>query len=249
MSQHTDGEYKTFLAGEALVAHARVKLSSGEVVYSDAADDDDSVGVTVESCADGEYICVKLPGCAGGSVPVRCAGAITSGAYVYAAADGEIQASLPGGTPLGIALSAATAAHDVIECLMFDRTVDKPESVIVLTAGEALAVNRLVKIATGKVAYSDESDNGNAIGTTLNATAAADVDVAVKLLGSAGGPHVVSNATGNIAVGDLLYSEDDGKVQTTLSSGVKLGYAISARTGAGVFNAVLYDLRPANASA
>lgn len=246
MSRQVDGVFYPIEAGEALVAFRRVQADG---TYADAAHNEAYLGTTQQAAASGEMVTIKLKGCAAGTVKVTAAGAITSGNEVYAANDGKVQASLVGGTAIGRAMEAAANDGDVIEAFLYDLTAERPLSIITLTAGEALAAGRLVKLSTGKVVYSDQTDNGDAIGTTVNAASAEDDDVAIKLLGEAGGTHNVSNATGNIAVGDALYSEDDGKVQTTLSSGVVLGYAIEARTGAGEFEAVLHGRRPANASA
>lgn len=116
---------KAFVAGEALKARTIVKLdtSTGKVVYADAADTR-VLGVNEYAVAAGEtanVILATFPG----TQEVRAAGAITLGADVYLADDGEISA-LPEAADdylrIGQALEAAAADQDIIEILFDDGT-------------------------------------------------------------------------------------------------------------------------------
>lgn len=107
----------TIKAAGTISIFSLVKLSSAEAVVNTATYTDCPVGVAQEAGVDDDFIAVK---CIkdGGTHKVRAAGAITAGADIYAAADGEVQA-LPVGAgtyrKVGIALEAATAADDIIE--------------------------------------------------------------------------------------------------------------------------------------
>lgn len=116
----TNSGIKAFTAGVGgVVAHELVKLSSGTVVSNTATSTDVPIGVTLYAAAAGAPVAVQLIN-VGGTVEIVAAGAISAGAAVYAAADGEVQA-LPtaNGTyrMIGIALDAATTDQDVIEIL------------------------------------------------------------------------------------------------------------------------------------
>ncbi len=83
---------KTFVAGEALAANRRVKLSSGTVIYSDAGED--YIGVTQQAAASAAPVAVRLIG--EGSLAIECAGAVTAYAAVYGANDGKIDDTVSG---------------------------------------------------------------------------------------------------------------------------------------------------------
>jgi hypothetical protein len=113
MSQYSEGNSKAFVAGEALNAFCRVKLSAGTVIYSGVAED--WIGTTEIAVANGEQVTVRLR-TASGTRKMRVAGAFSAGAQVYGAADGEIDDVVLGQVQ-GIALEAATAAHDIVEVI------------------------------------------------------------------------------------------------------------------------------------
>jgi len=119
----TDGCTKTFIAGAAILAHALVQLSSGKVIENTVTATHNPIGVTeFESTADGDEVTVRLLN-SDGTIEIVAAGAITSGADVYAAADGKVSA-LPAAAAtyrrIGIALEAATADGDIIEVLPYN---------------------------------------------------------------------------------------------------------------------------------
>jgi len=115
MSTENEGGVRTFAAGEALAADRRVKLSSGTIVYADAMDD--YIGVTTEPAASGALVPVKLKTFPG-TRKMTAAAAITSGAPVYAAADGKVDdAYTDNGAQIGIALAAADGDGSKLEVL------------------------------------------------------------------------------------------------------------------------------------
>lgn len=122
MAQYTNGP-RTFQAGSGGVGtNDLVKLSSGKAIKNTATATDDPVGVAQQSGAENDYVTVTLLN-KEGTLICRAAGAITAGADVYAAADGEVQA-LPVGAgtyrKIGIALTAAAGANDRVEVLPYD---------------------------------------------------------------------------------------------------------------------------------
>ena len=121
MSQSSK-ETKTFTAGEALARNRLVKLgtTAGQVVYSDAADFNDCVGMVGEAIASGAHAAVALKH--RGTEKLTASDAITAHDPIIAAADGKVAPD--GGTStencIGFALEAATADGDIIECILFD---------------------------------------------------------------------------------------------------------------------------------
>jgi len=111
-----EGTTRTFVAGTGGVsAHTRVKLSGATVVT--AGDEESAIGVAQYDASEGENVAVRLIN-AGGTIECVAAGAITTGAGVYAAAAGKVEAA--GTAAKGFALDEATADGDVIECLFTD---------------------------------------------------------------------------------------------------------------------------------
>jgi hypothetical protein len=82
----------TLVAGAALAANRRVKLSSGQAVYSGAGED--FIGVTEQAAASGSPVSIRLIG--DGTLKAECAGAVTAYAAVYGAADGKIDDTASG---------------------------------------------------------------------------------------------------------------------------------------------------------
>ena len=115
MSQNTEGNVKTFTAGEALAVNRRVKYnSSSAVVYSDAGED--WIGTTIEACDDAAQVAVRLR-TAAGTHKMVAAGAFSSNAELYGAADGKVD-DTASGTLIARALEAATADGDVVEVVV-----------------------------------------------------------------------------------------------------------------------------------
>ncbi|MFZ5833019.1 MAG: hypothetical protein ACOY3P_23275 [Planctomycetota bacterium] len=100
MSRYVETPTRTFIADEAIGAFLRVAMSSGRVVVAD--DDDLSIG-TAEAAAwaQGDRVPVRMS-TAQGTRKMVCAGQISAGAAVYAAAAGMIAAA--GSVLEGVAL-------------------------------------------------------------------------------------------------------------------------------------------------
>ena len=113
---------KAFTVGTGGVTEgALVKLSSGTVVLNTATATDDPIGVSMDTKSAADVVAVQFLK-SGGSYEMIAAGAITSGAVVYAAASGKVQAlPVTSGTyrQIGIALEAATADGGIIEVLPY----------------------------------------------------------------------------------------------------------------------------------
>lgn len=116
--KYTEGVL-TLLAGAALAAHVRVKVSSGtttdpvEVVAAGAGEA--CIGVTEYAAASGDPVAIR-PVNMSGSQRVTASAAIGRGASFYGAANGKIATTVSGSIQ-GVALEAATADGDVIEVL------------------------------------------------------------------------------------------------------------------------------------
>ena len=110
---------KTFTATEALAAFRRVKLTSASgvaVEYADQTDSSGFIGVTNAPALITAQIAVDLKGA---SETFKCVAADTFavGATLYAADDGKVSDSASGET-IGTALEVATAAGDIVECIL-----------------------------------------------------------------------------------------------------------------------------------
>lgn len=96
-----------------------VKMDGAKAVHNTATATDQPVGVADYGGSSGELVNVTSLNEAD-PVEMTAAGAVTAGVALYAAADGKVQA-LPtaGGTyrKVAIALEAATADGDIINCL------------------------------------------------------------------------------------------------------------------------------------
>lgn len=104
----------TFIAGAALEAFTRVKLSASFTVINAGAGEE-FIGVTLQKVASGEQVGVALRD-SGRSFKVVAAGPVALNSVIYGAAAGKIDDAV-NGTAQGVALEAATADGDVIECL------------------------------------------------------------------------------------------------------------------------------------
>lgn len=110
---------RTFTAGEALAVSRRVKIKSGtttvppEVVYADAGEA--HIGTTQQAKGLGDLVAVRLANVAG-TVEMVAAEAFAVGALLYGAADGKV-ADTAAGAALGLAIEAATADGDIVECI------------------------------------------------------------------------------------------------------------------------------------
>lgn len=113
---------RTFTAGGTIAVNALVKLSGANVVVNDVAGT--PIGVLLEGASAGGGA-VSGARCTVGlffpTVKMIASNAITAGAKVYGDAAGKVDDNAPAGSPIfvGIALEAAAADGDTIECLPF----------------------------------------------------------------------------------------------------------------------------------
>lgn len=110
---HPNGK-ATFTAGAAIAKGEFVKFSSGKVVKASAATDV-CVGVALDSAAaDGDLVPVQLL-TSGDTALVKAGGAVAQGGTVTCVGTTVATA---GTLQYGIALEAATASGDIIECIV-----------------------------------------------------------------------------------------------------------------------------------
>jgi len=109
-----DTGHKTFTAGAAMGERLLVIVSSGVLALAGATDANVVGATTRPAFASGDKIDVALV-TKQGTVELVAAGAITAGATVYQAASGKVAST--GTVVVGIALTGATAANDVIEVM------------------------------------------------------------------------------------------------------------------------------------
>jgi hypothetical protein len=109
-----EGQKMTLTSGEALVAKRRIKFSASTAVYADAGES--ANGVTEYGVAITTPVEVRLIN-GPGTFEMTAAGAIAAGAIIFGAADGKVSLA-PSGQPIGIAIEAATADGDIIECIL-----------------------------------------------------------------------------------------------------------------------------------
>lgn len=102
MSPQRNAGEKAFVAGEALTRGKRVKISSNTVVFADAGEE--GIGTTTHKVDSGDHVNVHLDR---PSIEVEASGAIAQGGDCYAAADGDVSATISGRRQ-GIALEAGT---------------------------------------------------------------------------------------------------------------------------------------------
>ena len=112
MAVRCEGPVKTFLAGEALAAFRRVKISAaGTVSYSGSGEE--TAGITEAAAANGAQVAVRLPN-AEGTFKCEAYGAISAADLVYPYASGRVTSSATG-APFGRANEAAAGTGSVIE--------------------------------------------------------------------------------------------------------------------------------------
>lgn len=106
---------RTFIAGQDLMAHRRVKIKSGtttvppEVEYADAGEH--GIGLTQTNEKSGDAVTVNVK-----TERVVAADAFAVGAALFGAADGKVSDTV-GGEQQYTALEAATADGDIVEAV------------------------------------------------------------------------------------------------------------------------------------
>ena len=116
MSQYNIGS-KAFVAGEALEANRRVKLSAGsgsQVEYADAGED--FIGITSAKAALNEHVTVDLK-TSGRTFKMVALDAIAVGGDFYGTDDGKISAVVSGSIQ-GKVLEASADDLEVVEGLL-----------------------------------------------------------------------------------------------------------------------------------
>lgn len=129
---------KTFVAGEALEAHRRVKIKNAttttppEVVYADAGED--YIGVTEYAVLITENVAVRLSNYPG-TFEIECTvdSAIARGTVLYGANDGKVS-DASSGTAQGISMEAA-AEGQVIEVAPWNVKATTAATVSILDSG------------------------------------------------------------------------------------------------------------------
>ena len=131
----------TFLSGEALLANRRVKVKSGtttdpvQVEYADAGEQ--AIGETEYGVADATLVEVRLVTAPGTHL---CAAHDTfaRGAVLYGEHDGLVS-DASSGSAVGVALTAATGANDIVEWLPFSVLSTTAATVSVADSGSFTA--------------------------------------------------------------------------------------------------------------
>jgi hypothetical protein len=114
MTAHVETPTRTFIAGAALAADRRVKLTSGKLAY--AGINDVELGtIEIDVFADLDRASVRLRS-AEGTGRFVAAGVTAVGADIYGAADGKVN-DVGGGVYLGVGLTASTGDGCIIEVL------------------------------------------------------------------------------------------------------------------------------------
>lgn len=106
------GQAMTFAVKSAVEGGQLVEIVEANAVGPAGADSAKVVGVAGFDAGVGQMVTVY----AGGVQRVKAAGAVTAGAKVYAAAEGQVQAS--GTNALGLALNAVAKAGEIVEVLI-----------------------------------------------------------------------------------------------------------------------------------
>lgn len=145
--RHTN---KTFVAAEAIEQYRllkRVAASGTRVELCDA--EDMPIGISdQDDVAAEEQVNVYLLSAAG-TVKIQAAGAVQIGDRVYPAANGFIDdVALSNGKSVGTALTAATAANDIIEVLLDGVAGEKLDGLIHANVADSAAItNTIVQTA------------------------------------------------------------------------------------------------------
>lgn len=108
---------KTFEAAGTIRKNRRVVISTaGTVTEALVGASGDFQAVALDNAVSGEHVACRLKNDRG-TFKLSTAGAVTAMAVIYGAAAGQVD-DASSGTAIGVALEAATAANDEIECLL-----------------------------------------------------------------------------------------------------------------------------------
>lgn len=215
---------QTFIAGEALVAFRRVKLSAGKVVYADATDD--YIGVTQETGVLDREITVRLKNDVG-SFQIEASEAISAFGDCYGADDGKIAAS--GSVYVGhLKAEPATADGDEIEVIIDSASEPQNDFSIAVVDNE-----------DGTATATIEANTRSLVRVWLANTAYGAVDAAETSVAATTGTVITSHtAHGDLecvtdADGDLVLTitAADGAMHVMADVGSKIKTANATITG------------------
>ena len=114
MNKRSENGNITYTAGGSIAKGDFVKFSSGKVVTC-TGDTDAAIGVALDAAtASGEIIPVAILGAFTGTCPVKATEAVSAGAHVNPTGG----AAAKGDKCVALALEAATASGDMIECAL-----------------------------------------------------------------------------------------------------------------------------------
>jgi len=181
MGKYVEGPL-TLKSGEALEEYRRVKLdASGDAVYADA--NDIAIGVTLEKVADATSVAIQ-PITATGTMLLTAAGAFSRKALLYPADDGKVDDTQLG-QPIAMALEAATADGDHVECIQLGVARVKGWLGIPLTDWREVGTNDIQNLAAhGGILAKDATPN-------LEFTNA-DTDSAIRLTWDASDSNAIA---------------------------------------------------------
>jgi len=147
MSAVNESGYQAFVAGENLAAHRRVKRgSANEVVYADAADGDNWIGVTMHAKEANRQVTVRFRNTPG-SFFFTADSAIADALQLKVADDGKVNNAAEGQATIPyMSNEAATADGDVIECVPVGSVADPVAVVLTSTNGTAAAAADLAAL-------------------------------------------------------------------------------------------------------
>lgn len=229
--------FKTFIADGAIEQYRLVRLSAGSgtnVVQAGA--EDEPIGIAYQDdVALGETVNVRLLN-APGSVKLSAAGAFAIRDRLYPAADGQVDDTpASAGKSIGIALVAATAANDIVECLLDGVEGSKLDGLLhaEIANSAALTNDGTETVLAGKTIRGADLQIGDILRVkavvVATATNAADtLDVTVRL----GGTDIVATGAVDPANDDVFQVESDIVIRAVGAGGAVQGYGKSA-AGAG----------------
>lgn len=210
----TNEGLRTFVAGEALAAHRRVKINTildtvpPTVVYCDSGEQ--GVGVVPYAAASGASVTVKLT-TGPGTVEVEAADTFAIGAILYAANDGKVTDD-SAGTAIGQAMSAATGGGDIIELVPF---------VVASTTA-----------ATVSVADTDNLTTAETVEAALtqlykdSQTAQATIPVPLGAITMEDGTALTKQASTTAGIAQLANKEQVLLIPVDCSAGESLGFTV-----------------------
>ena len=113
MNKRSENGNITYTAGGTIAKGDIVKFSSGKVVTC-TGDTDNAIGVALDGAAEGAIVPVAILGAFTGTCPVKATEAVSAGALVNPTGG----AAAKGDKCVALALEAATASGDMIECAL-----------------------------------------------------------------------------------------------------------------------------------